>query len=155
MLAWVYMYHMWAGGHRGQKTVLKSVVSFHVAPGTRHAVAHRHTCKTNIHKHKIKTFSKMTNASTSTLHLNLRAKSLYTLGLSVRSIPPPQLAFWFQARLKVPSGSRLQMAALYFSWEYVLRNLRLLNQSIGDETAKFEKGRSNPWPHINKRENIS
>lgn len=52
----------------------------------------------------------------------------------------------------VPDHSSLEHPL--FSWEYVLRNVRLLNQSIGDDIAKFENGRNNPWPLINKWENI-
>ena len=52
----------------------------------------------------------------------------------------------------VPVGSSLEHPLFY--WEYVLRNVRLLNQSIGDDIAKFENGRNNPWPLINKWENI-
>lgn len=133
VLAWVYMYHMWAGGHRGQKTVLKSVVSFHVAPGTRHAVAHRHTCKTNIHKHKIKTFSKMTNASTSTLHLNLRAKSLYTLGLSVQLHPSPTVGFL------IPSQTQSSI------WQQVANGSSLFFLRICFEKSKVTKSIHRRW----------
>ena len=48
----------------------------------------------------------------------------------------------------VPDHSSLEHPL--FSWEYVLRNVRLLNQSIGDDIAKFENGRNNSWPLINK-----
>ena len=39
----------------------------------------------------------------------------------------------------VPVGSSLEHPLFY--WEYVLRNIRLLNQSIGYEIAKFAKGK--------------
>ena len=44
-------------------------------------------------------------------HTHLKANILYILVLPVQSVLPPKLAFWFQTRSKVASGSSWQ-----FSW---------------------------------------
>lgn len=70
--------------------ITEVAVSCELPCGTRHQACsstQTHMQK-KIHKHKIKTFSKHTNASTSTLHLRLRAKILYTPDLSVQLHPP-------------------------------------------------------------------
>lgn len=131
VLAWVYTYHMWAGGHRGQKRVLKSVVSFHVAPDTRHAVAHRHTCKTNIHKHKIKHFQKwLMLLPHSTWVLEQR---VYTLSLSVQLHPSPIVGFL------IPSQTQSSI------WQQVANGSSLFFLRICFEKSKVTKSIHRRW----------
>ena len=96
---------------------------------------------------------KLGNSSSSILILKQRFYAYLSFQFSLYSLqnwlsdskPDPKVPL-------VPDHSSLEHPL--FSWEYVLRNVRLLNQSIGDDIAKFENGRNNPWPLINKWENI-
>ena len=115
----------------------------------------RYTCKTNAHTHEIwmNLLQKLSNSTSSILTLKQIFYAYLSFQFSLYSLqnwlsdskPDPKLHL-------VPVGSSLEHPLFY--WEYVLRNVRLLNQSIGDDIAKFENGRNNPWPLINKWENI-
>jgi hypothetical protein len=82
---------------------------------------------------------KLSNSSSPILILKQRFCAYLTFQFSLYSLqnwlsdskPDPKLHL-------VPVGSSLELP---FSWDYVLRNVRLLNQSIGDEIAKFAKGK--------------
>ena len=115
----------------------------------------RYTCKTNAHTHEIwmNLFQKLSNSTSSILTL----KQIFYTYLSFQFISHPLQNCLSDSKPDpkvplVPDHSSLEHPL--FSWEYVLRNVRLLNQSIGDDIAKFENGRNNPWPLINKWENI-
>ena len=115
----------------------------------------RYTCKTNAHTHEIwmNLLQKLSNSTSSILTL----KQIFYTYLSFQFISHPLQNCLSDSKPDpkvplVPDHSSLEHPL--FSWEYVLRNVRLLNQSIGDDIAKFENGRNNPWPLINKWENI-
>ena len=102
----------------------------------------RYTCKTNAHTHEIwmNLLQKLSNSTSSILTLKQIFYAYLSFQFSLYSLqnwlsdskPDPKLHL-------VPVGSSLEHPLFY--WEYVLRNIRLLNQSIGYEIAKFAKGK--------------
>ena len=83
---------------------------------------------------------KLSNSTSSILTLKQRFYAYLSFQFSLYSLqnwlsdskPDPKVPL-------VPDHSSLEHPL--FSWEYVLRNIRLLNQSIGYEIAKFAKGK--------------